>query len=101
MGHVTEVFEGWVPGPNPFGNQRAESTNTWYRPGYDKHGTPIQLEVRMDYVRALWVISRSYRQADFSRPGQAQWGLFRCVTTQGFDSPAGAMLWYELNKEDL
>ena len=96
MGHVTEVFEGWVPGPNPFGNQRAESTNTWYR-----HEGDTQLEIRMDYIRDLWVISRSYRQAGYSRPGQLQWGVFRCVTTQGFDSPAGAMLWYELNKEDL
>lgn len=93
----TEPFPGWVPGPNPFGNQRASDCETWYR-----RGVGCQFEIRYDFIVEGWVISKA---PENPRPnahlGVSKWGAFRVVSTDRFADPVGAMLWFELNKADL
>ncbi|WP_055128556.1 hypothetical protein [Pseudomonas mediterranea] len=100
MGNVksgTEAYPGWVPGPNPFGNQRASDCETWYR----IEGV-CQYEIRMDYYTDLWQINKAYNTApksnSYARPN---WGSWRQATDQEFADPVSAMLWFELNKADL
>lgn len=101
MGHVTEdtgLYPGWVPGPNPFGNQRADSTQTWYRREIGR-----QFEIRFDYHTELWVISLSIEESNRARRNltHSQWGLFRVCSSHRFSDPMGAMLWFEMNKGEL
>lgn len=97
MGTVTEVYPGWVPGPNPFGNQRAESTQTWYRKEVGR-----QFEIRMDFIHGGWVINKSLPLSrSHLRPIDSDWTVFRVSSEHRFSGPEAAMLWFELNKEYL
>lgn len=94
----TAPFPGWVPGPNPFGNQRASDCETWYR----IEGV-CQFEIRMDYVSDMWQINKAWNTAPKGSVSHARpsWGSWRRATDQQFADPIGAMLWFELNKADL
>lgn len=95
MGHVTEAYPGWVPGPNPFGNQRADSTQTWYRDFGARH-----LEIRLNFMTGLWQINEARKNSKGTLV-TSSWGAFRQSTTTEFAAPEAAMLWFELNKGDL
>ena len=100
MGHVTEdtgLYPGWVPGPNPFGNQRADDTQTWYR----KEGNH-QFEIRMDFIQGGWLLSKAVKASNSQRiMTKSEWSAFRAASTIRFHDPMAAMLWFEMNKGDL
>lgn len=83
-------LDGWVNGPNPFGNQRAQYNETWYR----KTAKAVY-EIRYDFDQRGFVVNKETVQskATMLHPGVSRWNLF---SPMAFDDPLGAMVWFEL-----
>lgn len=100
MGNVksgTEPSPGWVPGPNPFGDQRACNLETWHR----VHAG-VFFDLRLDFFSDKWQITKMVKRNVVNRLSLAvsSWTTPLPVGP-GFADPVGAMLWFELNKEEL
>jgi len=88
-------LDGWLPGPNPFGNQRAQINETWYR--QTSRGV---YEVRYDFQRRGFVINKEsvLQAATKISPGNSTWTMFSPVV---FADPLGAMVWFALEDNTL
>lgn len=83
-------LDGWKPGPNPFGNQRAQVNETWYR-----QTKRAVYEVRYDFQLRGFVINVEVVQKAASQleSGRSVWTLY---SPMAFDDALGAMVWFAL-----
>ncbi len=83
-------LDGWQNGPNPFGNQRAQYNETWYR----KTERAVY-EVRYDFELRGFVVNKETVQkaANKFESGRSVWNLY---SPMAFDNALGAMVWFEL-----